>query len=107
MSVDYDGVGGIGILLTDEIIEKLMDGNLFTKEEWDNDKYECVERLNVSYQTAGNAYSGDTHFYLLVEGSTLAEINYNADEFINWLVNNLGFNIDYNDLMVISDIYVS
>ena len=38
MGISYNGVGGIGIELTEEIIQKLISANIFTEEEWEEEE---------------------------------------------------------------------
>lgn len=105
MGVDYNGVGGIGVKLEDEMIEKLIASGLFSGEEWEEDEQECVEKIRIGYSEAGNCYSGNTWFYLLVEGETLPEINANKLEFIGRL-SDIGITIADEDLKVISDLHI-
>ena len=105
MGIDYDGVGGIGIEVTDKIINKLIEKKVFTSEEWEDDECGCIESVGMLYQQAGNSYSGDETYYWLVEGANLTEINANAPKFIEKLAK-LGIIITLDDLMVISDMHV-
>jgi hypothetical protein len=106
MGIDYDGIGGIGIEFTDEIKDKLIECELFTEEDFDEDYDSCFEKLGLTYDQAGNMYSGDTYFYLMVDGDTLPEVNKNSKEFINTL-SKYGVIITEDDLKVISDYLVS
>ncbi len=56
MGVDYDGVGGIGIELTEEMIEYAIDHEVFTEEEWDDDRDYCLSKgEGFVYSVAGSA----------------------------------------------------
>jgi len=109
MGIDYDGVGGIGIEITKDVLEKFISFGLFTEEQWDEDYYDCLEKIGLLYNTAGNFYSGDmedlTH-YLFVRGNNLQEILDNEPEFISAL-EKFGITISRKDLIVISDHRVS
>ena len=106
MGIDYDGVGGIGIKVTDEIVETLIENKAFTEEEWEEDPYECCEDLDVEYAIAGNLMHDSGDMYLLVEGNTLDDINLNKDKFIEAL-DKVGVKITSKDLLVISEMCVS
>ena len=107
MGVDYDGVGGIGIELTEEMVERAIDKGVFTEDAWDYDPGECLDQLGGFYYShAGSSYGGDTFFYLFVPGPTLGEINEKAPRFVSKIKEYFGVNIDVDDLKVISDIYI-
>jgi len=109
MGIVYDGVCGIGIEITEDILEKFISFGLFTQEELDEDYYNCSVKIGLLYNTAGNFYSGDmedlTH-YLFVRGNNLQEILDNEHEFISAL-QKFGINISRKDLKVISNHRVS
>ena len=107
MGVDYDGVGGIGIELAEEMIEYAIEHGVFTEEAWDYDSGECLDQLaGFYYSHAGSSYSGDTFFYLFVPGSILGEINEKAPRFVEKVKEYFGVDIAVDDLKVISDIYI-
>lgn len=111
MGISYDGVGGIGIELTEELIEKFISKGYFTEDEWDEDYYECLEtigeKLDISYSTAGNFYSErDITRYLFVDGDNLKEILENYPSFIEKL-KTVGIELSIEDLELISDYSVS
>jgi len=86
MSIDYNGIGGIGIEFTEDMATDIINLNgLFTEEEWDDDEDECMERIGLDYEQAGSAYSGETRWYLLVDGENLPGVIANADKFIKRL----------------------
>lgn len=105
MGVDYDGVGGIGVEFAGEFAELAIKNNIFTEEEWDEDQHECLEKIGMPFQQAGNSYSGEEIWYLFVEGNTLGEINANADRLIHRLAN-FGVAMAVDDLKVIEDIHI-
>ena len=105
MGVDFDGVGGVGILFTDEMMDKAIAKGKFTREEWEDDPCGCIETLEMLYATAGSAYTGNEWRYLFVSGETLPEVNDRAPAFISALAD-IGIEIGLEDLKIISDGYV-
>ena len=109
MGIDYDGVGGIGIEVTESILKKLISAKLFTRKQWNEDFNECLEKIGLLFSTAGNFYSGDmedlTH-YLFIPGNNLQEILDNEEKF-KLDLEKFGINISRKDLLVISDHRVS
>lgn len=105
MGVDYSSVGGIGVEVTDKMIQKFINAGLFTDEEFSVDPHGCLEEVELEYSVGGSAYSGDETFYLLVPGVTLKDINDNVIQFISRL-SDLEIKINVNSLKVISDYYV-
>lgn len=106
MGIDYNGVGGIGIRLNDEMIEKVIEKNMFTEEDWDDDMYGCVDSLGISYSVAGDSYNSEYEFYYLVKGENLEDINKNKEQFLHEI--NSKFNTSYTekDLKVISELHI-
>lgn len=105
MGVDHDGVGGIGIEVTDEVISKLIKLKRVEKL-WKDNPYECLEELRIPFSEGGEAcYGGEARFYWLVAGNNLEEINKNSVDFINKL-KELGYTISIKDLKVIQDIHM-
>jgi hypothetical protein len=105
MGIDYSGVGGIGIKLTDEMVSLAVRNGLFTDEEWEEDPLGCMEEFGIEYDSAGNDFCDDSTYYLLVEGKTLNDINSNSTKFIDSL-KIAGIEISKNELLVISDIHI-
>ena len=107
MGVDYDGVGGIGIELTEEMIEYAIDHEVFTEEEWDGDRDYCLSKgEGFVYSVAGSAWSGDICHYLFVPAATLGSINEKAPIFVEKVKEYFGVDIAVDDLKVIEDIYI-
>lgn len=106
MSVNYYGVGGIGILITDDRINKFIESNLFSKKDWNDDPYECMDIVGISWVSGGDLYFEEYNFYFLVEGDNLEEINKNEKSFRNKL-SKYGIFIQQKDLIVISDLEIS
>jgi hypothetical protein len=107
MSIDYDGVGGIGIELTEELVQKFIAANIFTEEEWEDDYYECLEKVEETFgiatDTAGNFYSDrDITHYLFVDGSNLKDILENHVTFLEKM-KSVGVDLSLEDLELISD----
>lgn len=106
MSVDYDGVGGVGLRVTDAIVEKLIEHGLFTEADYEKDVSSCLEKIKLPYSVYGNAYSGDIDYALFVKGTKLSEIYENAPKFIARL-EELGISMEADDLEVICEGYLS
>jgi len=103
MGVDYNGVGGIGIELTKDRINKIIEKGIFTEEEWDYDYDDCLsDKVKMEYRTGGNAYSGVDRFYLMIPGPNLKIINENVKDFITDL-SEIGIDITEEDIVPISD----
>lgn len=102
MGVDYSPVGGVGILLTEDmeeiLIKQVNDG------EYD-DIDSVLDELEFSYDMYGNSLSDNPSYCLLVNGTTLIDINKNAPDFIKKL-NDLGINISLEDLKVIEELHI-
>ena len=105
MGVDYNGVGGIGVEFTDDMAERAIERGMFSREDWEADRYMCMEEIGVLFSEAGNSYSSDTRFYLLVEGETLKEINNNAGVFVE-KVSKLLPDLSVDTLRVINDMHI-
>ena len=84
MSVDYDGVGGIGVFLDDEKLDKLFATGAISKEDWEElGPDDCFDRLDLpGWTTVGN----EAAF---------------REKFAKY-----GIDIALNDLVVISELYV-
>lgn len=103
MSIDYDGVGGIGIEVTERVLKKLISAKLFTRKQWNEDFNECLKKIGLLFSTAGNFYCGDdlTH-YLFVPGNNLQEILDNEEAF-KLSLEKFGINVSRKDLLMISE----
>jgi len=112
MGVDYTAVSGIGIEFTDKMIDRAIDLCAFTREDFDEDNSWAIDKMcqkldGVCYQEAGSyGYGGDQKFYLIVEGSTLNEINGNAAGFISVIRSEIGADICLADLILVDDMHV-
>lgn len=100
MGVDYDGIGGIGVKITDEIVNDLIKSGCI-KESGDL----CLDNIGISYKTAGCTYSGDCRYYWIVKGENLYEVNTNSQIFIEKL-KKIGIEVTTKDLIVIEDICI-
>jgi hypothetical protein len=110
MGVDYDGVGGIGIEVTDELVEKLIESGAFSQDEWEDDYYGTLEEVAAGQpcyvaEAGSRCYGGERRLYLMVPGSSLQEVMDNETPFIAML-HNLGVMVGRQDLKVISDLRV-
>lgn len=105
MGVDYTGVGGVGIELTDDHLKAVFASGKFTEEEWEEDHYACLEELGIEYAHAGNAYSGEECIYLFVKGETLEEVYNNAPTFCEKL-KEIGIELEPGKLGIIADMHI-
>ena len=103
MGIDYSGIGGVGIGFTDELVEKAIEKGIFTNEEWDEDSYGCVEKVDILFHQAGNSYTGEFRYYFMVDGNTLGDINRNALGFVKQIQEKFGVTLVIDDLKVIED----
>lgn len=74
MSVDCDPVCGYGVVVTEDIVDKMVQANLFTKEQWEDDSIACLAGCGFVYGESGSYYTGETTIYLFANGSTLPEL---------------------------------
>lgn len=91
MNVEFSGVGGVGIKLTAEMINYAIDNEIFTNDDWDDDPFICLSKLNIkelNFKPAGNCFTGKIYFYILVKGETHTIIaleesyyNYNKSDY--------------------------
>ena len=109
MGIDYRGVGGIGIEVTEDMIDEAFELKYPDFDE-DSSYGEKLDNLlnasSLEYETAGNAYSGETLFYLLVPGNTLGKIQKNVPIFLEDILQVFNIKKDPADLEVISDMLV-
>lgn len=106
MSVNYDGAGGIGIEVDEARLSMLIENGAFTMEDWDYSKVNCMEKIGIEYSVAGNCYTGDLRYYLLINGNTLVDILKNEHLFVEKLKAK-GISVERKDLIVISDALIS
>lgn len=108
MGVDYSGVGGIGIELTDELYKKLIKAGGFSETAL-GDRHEFLYELEDKFkckEAGDGALTGDEPvIYLCVPGDNLERINNNAGKFIEDF-RKIGYTIETKDLLIIEDIYV-
>lgn len=108
MGVDHESVGGIGIKVDRDMIEKFISSGLFTEDEWnEKDHQELIERIEIDYDEAGSGgYTGKENiFYLTVKGKNLTEIMDNEEIFRDKL-KKFGIILEQKDLIVISDLHM-
>jgi hypothetical protein len=110
MGIDYHGVGGIGMEVTEEMIEDAYynpNYPSYGEEEMHEDMLnELLGESPLEYATAGNTYSGKTVFYLMVPGTTFGEIQENIPVFLESIFQVFDIKKDPADLEVISDLLV-
>lgn len=104
MGVDYDGVGGVGVEITEEMKRKLVVAN---EGAFDGYMDELLSDLELEYKEGGSgSYTGkENTFYLMVEGDTLEEVYNNSKGFISKL-SEMNIDIKLGDIVVIEDLHV-
>ena len=112
--MDIEAVGGIGIEITQKMINELIENNIFTVEEYEENSIEAIEKItsnkwiqNSEVKQAGDMFTGDVTYYLLMKAETLEEANCLKNSFLNDLGNLI--NISENnlpELKIISDFLV-
>ena len=101
MGVDYDAVGGIGIRVTDEVLDALG----YKDERVEDFLDDRLANTSVSYIEFGSCYSKDSIEYaLVVEATKYSEIVKSVPKFLEDL-RNLGLNCSESDLVIISELY--
>jgi hypothetical protein len=110
MGVDYQEVGGMGIVLTDCMIDVCIAKGLFTRKEYNLDFIECFHKIGLSVLEAGDyCYSGDLEdrrLYIVMCGNNLDDILLNYKDFISQIDSIFELVINISDIKIISDIYV-
>ena len=101
MGVDYDAVGGIGIRVTKERLQKLG------YNEDDNDVSSFLDDVvGVTYSEYGSCYSENSLEYAwMVPGSKYLECVKNIPEFLKEL-NDKNLNVTEEDLEIIEEIFI-
>lgn len=102
MGVDCDSVSGFGIRLTDEIVQKMIDSGLFTREEWEEDPQHYLNKTPFHYEVAGSYYTGDVYYYLFASGDTIPALLRGANKLIMDL-EDIGVTLQIEDIKHISD----
>lgn len=111
MSINYDARYGLGIWL-DDIYDAVIEANIFNQDEFENDKYACIEKLaeelDCVFETIGSYYTGDITYALLVDTDNYQRLLDGAvDKFIKNVKTKLGVELEYKDLNIIGGEFVS
>ncbi len=109
MGIDYRSVGGIGIEVTEQMIDEAIERKYPDFDEdsnYDEKLDNLLSETDLLYHTAGNAYSGETAFYLLVPGKTLGEVLENIPVFLEGILRVFNIKQDPADLEVISELLI-
>ena len=115
MGVDYEAVGGVGIAITEDMIQYAIKQGVITQDEWEGCSwYDCVENISKKYTTldfqegGDSAYSGNTpDIYVVINGcGTLGEANLGASKFCEHLEAVFGVVKKPEDLQIILDYIV-
>lgn len=108
MGVDYEGAGGVGVVITDDMLDHAFDKSLIDSDLWDDDPSEVLSKLGIEHAQCGDAYSGDDFDWLaLCPGGTLGELVKNAPEFVAQVNNVFGTALKPEGLELIVETLVS
>jgi len=114
MSICEDGISGFGKELSNGdlaiIAMTVTDEKDVTEDEVDNlEWYEIFKKAPLHplvEMQGGNAFSGESRWYLAVKGNTPKEIVLNTDAAVEKF-NELGLDLKEEDLYMFDDVYVS
>lgn len=102
MSIDYDGVGGIGISIDKDIEKKIKEYIENTGEEF----YGLSDVCSPEFKRAGSGcYGGGDRYYAVVDGRTFIDIKNNIPKFIKEM-SDFGIIVKEEELIVIEDIHI-
>lgn len=103
MTVYREPVGGIGLVVDEKIIKKLLKLDMIG-EEWNNeDVLWALEDLEI--QSAKKIIYVDDTVYILIAGDNLDEIITNSVKFTFDVYSKLDIQYNFKDLKPIADIY--
>jgi len=102
MGVDYNAAGGVGIRISDEILEKLG-----YNEEEDDSICDFLDNLSlkIPYTSFGDSYQEEYKYAWIIKGGKYLDVVKNIPEFLSKL-NSKGFNFTEEDLEVIVEIHI-
>jgi len=91
---------GVGLLLTDALVQELIANNHFTKKEWEDNPDLCLYELPFEnkFESFSKKENGNFVYYFIIPGANLAEINNNVIEFMSEF-RHLGIRINYMDIV--------
>ncbi len=101
---NWHTVCGVGIKLTDKMIDVAIKRGIFPECMWDDDEEWCLGQLGVRAQQAGSNEYGFC-WYLFVDGDTLGEVNRNANDFLK-KIRCLGVDISKEDLLIVDETFI-
>jgi hypothetical protein len=105
MGVDVKSIAGIGLKLTDEMLEKIRNSKDIPIELWEYDPaWELNEELGFNVEIAGSSCTGDIYYYLFLEGEILQDFRDNIVDVISKL-KECDIHVDDNDFKLIRDIF--
>lgn len=112
MSIDQDGISGFGKQLSDEEL-RIVISNLAPEEDGKDleeiDVYTILDEGSIHplrHAQAGNAFSGESTWYLAVKGDTPKKLVLNTEPCIDKF-EELGLTVTEDDLYMFEDVYVS
>lgn len=103
MTVYREPVGGIGLVVDEKIIKKLLKLDLISDVEDSEDILWVLEDLEI--QSAKKIVYVDDTIYILIAGNNLDEIITNSAKFTFDVYSKLDIQYNFKDLKPIADIY--
>lgn len=103
MIIYREPVGGIGLVVDEKIIKKLLKLELIGDVEDSEDIQYALEELNI--QSAKKIVNIDDTIYVLIAGDNLDEIITNSAKFTFDVYSKLDIQYNFKDLKPIADIY--
>jgi hypothetical protein len=107
MSIGYNAVGGIGIKVTSEIIQALINKDVFTQSDYDEYGNECLEGLGLKFEVSGNMYTDEIQYYFILEGNDLEELIANYVPFRKKFNELTDITLNPQDFKIFSELYIS
>lgn len=106
MSKDYKGVSGFGVKLQVFDISRIIGREVSLGEVSVDDLVRAISDERVSVKEAGDLWSGPGDYYLVVPGLTLSEVYFNAPQYAE-AMEELGFDVDIDELRLVSDYVIT
>lgn len=103
MTVYREPVGGIGLVVDEKIVKKLLKLDLISDVEDSEDIQYALEELNI--QSVKKIVNIEYTIYILITGDNLDEIITNSAKFTFDVYSKLDIQYNFKDLKPIADIY--
>ena len=106
MGVDYQGAGGVGVIITGSMLDHAFDNSLIDSDAWEDDPSGVLSVLGIRHDQCGDLYTGNFDWLALCPGDTLEELVRNAPEFVAKINNIFGTELKPGDLELIVETLV-